>query len=89
MEWSQTKIEFPKTKEGTILNITINQLGSKKVINILPNCSCTNFRFENKVLSINWKTSIRKQDRYAQTSITIEYSDGSVDDIELSTNLFV
>lgn len=89
MEWSKLKIEFPDTKEGTILNTQIEQLGSKQVINILPNCSCTNFTFHDKVLSINWKTKVRRSKRFAQTFLTVEYSDGSIDDIELSVNLFV
>lgn len=89
MEWNKTKIDFPQSKEGTILEGTFTQLGGKKVVNILPNCSCTNFVFQNKELLVKWKTSVRKQNRFAQTSITIEYADGSIDDIEMSVNLVV
>ncbi len=76
---------FDQQKEGSILTTEFSLPKSLK--EVIPNCSCTSYSLSDNVITVKWKTKVRKQDRYSETSITLEYTDGSIDDITLSANL--
>ncbi len=85
--WNKTEHHFPNTKEGTRLTTKFEYQGDKLILGIQPSCQCTTFELIDKTLHVEWKTAIRRQVRDASTFLTVEYQDGSIDDLTLSTRL--
>lgn len=77
--------DFGKQKEGSTLTKEFSL--PKQLREVIPNCSCTSYSLNFPTITVSWKTKVRRQDRYSETSITLEYTDGSIDDITLSANL--
>ncbi len=87
--WNKLEQIFPPTKEGTILLAEFEYLGSKKILDIQSSCNCTNFTLDDNTLYVNWKTPVRYRERDSQTFISVEYEDGTIDDLTLKTYLEV
>jgi hypothetical protein len=87
--WNKTSHDFGDQPEGQILSADFIYQGDKKIRNIEPSCSCTTWRQNNDVLTILWKTKTKKRDRDISTDLTIEYTDGSIDILELKAHVII
>ena len=87
--WNKTEQIFPATKEGTVLTTQFEYQGDKKILDIQSNCNCTSFALDNNILYVNWKTAVRNKERESQTFLSIEYDDGTIDDLTLKTYLTI
>jgi len=85
--WNKTEHNFHTAVEGTELTTTFEYQGNKTILGIQPNCNCTRFVLDNNILTVHWKTAIKYKEREALTFLTVEYTDGSIDDLTLTCSL--
>ncbi len=89
--WSKTSHDFGDQPEGQTLTTEFTYLGDKQVRNIIPSCDCTSWRWRsNKItLTVIWKIRVKRRERNIGTYLTIEYTDGSIDDLEMKTHVII
>ncbi len=87
--WNKTSHDFGDQPEGQWLTTTFEYLGDKKIRNIEPSCDCTTHKVNGKLLLVLWKTKVKRRERDISTDLTIEYSDGSIDILELKAHVII
>ena len=92
--WSKTSHDFGDQPEGQILKTSFHYSGNKVVRNIIPSCECTSWKRDYKTLTeftldILWKIRVKRRERDIGTYLTIEYTDGSIDDLEMKTHVII
>lgn len=85
--WNKTSHDFGDQPEGQFLEVIFVYKGNKKIKNIIPSCDCTSWRQQVNVLTVLWKTKVKRRERDIATDLTIEYSDGSIDILELKAHV--